>query len=220
MRSETHPTDGLARDRAGLPPGRELAGGPEYIYDVFNRRVGRKIDTSAPFDMANAVFERHVLDDVHNGLTSADGGNVVLDFVDTDGSGAQAIAVSKRYLYGEAVDQLFAQEDLAKTLGDTSCNLWPLVDHLGTVRDLAKQDGTIAAHYRYDSFEGVRRRASFNAQRPPRCADVIPRGTLCQPSRPQSEALKPAPSYCLGASHGRSDLPFGIRPSTTCCVER
>ncbi len=92
----------------------------EYIDDVFNRRIGRKIGTSAPFDMANAVIERYVLDDIHNGLTSADGGNVVLDFVDTDGSGAQAIAMSKRYLFGEAVDQLFAQEDLSKTLGDTS----------------------------------------------------------------------------------------------------
>jgi RHS repeat-associated protein len=127
----------------------------EYIYDVFNRRIGRKIDTSTPFDMANAVIERYVLDDIHNGVTSADGGNVVLDFVDTDGNGAQAIAMSKRYLYGEAVDQLFAQEDLSKTLGDTSRNLWPLVDHLGTVRDLAKQDGTIAVHYKYDSFGNV-----------------------------------------------------------------
>ncbi len=127
----------------------------EYTYDVFDRRIGRKIDTSAPFDMANAVIERYVLDDIHNGLASADGGNVVLDFVDPDGSGAQAIAMSKRYLYGEAVDQLFAQEDLSKTLGDAARNLWPLVDHLGTVRDLAKQDGTIAAHYKYDSFGNV-----------------------------------------------------------------
>ena len=62
----------------------------EYSYDVFDRRIGRKIDTSAPFDMANAVIERYVLDDIHNGLASADGGNVVLDFVDPDGSGAQA----------------------------------------------------------------------------------------------------------------------------------
>jgi RHS repeat-associated protein len=61
----------------------------------------------------------------------------------------------KRYLYGEAVDQLFAQEDLSKTLGDTTRNLWPLVDHLGTVRDLAKQDGTIATHFKYDSFGNV-----------------------------------------------------------------
>jgi RHS repeat-associated protein len=64
--------------------------------------------------------------------------------------------MSKRYLYGEAVDQLFAQEDLSKTLGDTARNLWPLVDHLGTVRDLAKQDGTIAVHYTYDSYGNVK----------------------------------------------------------------
>jgi RHS repeat-associated protein len=105
--------------------------------------------------MANAVIERYVLDDVHNGLSSADGGNVVLDFVDPDGSGAQAMSLTKRYLYGEAVDQILAQEDLSKTLGDAARNLWPLVDHLSTVRDLAKQDGTIAAHYKYDSFGNV-----------------------------------------------------------------
>ena len=127
----------------------------EYIYDIFNRRIGRKLDTTAPFDMANAVIERYVLDDIHNGLSSADGGNVVQDFVDSDGSRAQPIAMSKRYLYGEAVDQIFAQEDLSKTLGDAARNFWPLVDHLGTVRDLAKQDGTIAVHYKYDSFGNV-----------------------------------------------------------------
>ena len=127
----------------------------EYTYDVFNRRIGRKLDTSSPFDMADAVIERYVLDDIHNGLVSLDGGNVVLDFVDPDGSGAQPMAMSRRYLHGEAVDQLFAQEDLSKTLGDAARNLWPLVDHLGTVRDLAKQDGTIAVHYQYDSFGNV-----------------------------------------------------------------
>ena len=65
------------------------------------------------------------------------------------------MAISKRYLYGEAVDQIFAQEDLSKTLGDATRILWPLVDHLGTVRDLAKQDGTIAVHYKYDSYGNV-----------------------------------------------------------------
>ncbi len=60
-----------------------------------------------------------------------------------------------RYLYGEVVDQILAQEDLSKTLGDANRTLWPLVDNLGTVRDLAKQDGTIAVHYKYDSFGTV-----------------------------------------------------------------
>ncbi len=33
--------------------------------------------------------------------------------------------------------------------------LWPLADNLGTVRDLTKQDGTIAVHYTYDSYGNV-----------------------------------------------------------------
>ncbi len=127
----------------------------EYTYDVFDRRIAKEVDTTSPFDMADAAIERYVYDDIHNGLVSPDGGNVVLDFVDPDGSGAQSIAMSKRYLYGEAVDQILAQEDLSKTLGDASRTLWPLVDNLGTVRDLAKQDGTIAAHYKYDSYGNV-----------------------------------------------------------------
>jgi RHS repeat-associated protein len=32
---------------------------------------------------------------------------------------------------------------------------WPLVDHLGTVRDLAKNDGTLGEHYEYDSYGNV-----------------------------------------------------------------
>ena len=80
---------------------------------------------------------------------------MVLDFVDPDGSGAQPMALAKRYLYGEAVDQILAQEDVTKTLGDAQRVLWPLVDNLGTVRDLAKQDGTIAVHYIYDSYGNV-----------------------------------------------------------------
>ena len=94
-------------------------------------------------------------DDIQNGLVSLDGGNVVLDFVDPDGSGGQSITLSKRYLYGEVVDQILAQEDVTKNLAATDRVLWPLVDNLGTVRDLAKQDGTIAVHYKYDSYGNV-----------------------------------------------------------------
>ncbi len=127
----------------------------EYTYDVFDRRIAKEVDTSSPFDMADAAIERYVYDDIHTHLASLDGGNVVLDFVDPDGSGAQAMALAKRYLHGEAVDQILAQEDVSKALGDTQRTLWPLVDHLGTVRDLAKQDGTIAVHFKYDSYGNV-----------------------------------------------------------------
>ncbi len=99
----------------------------EYTYDVFNRRIGKAVDTASPFDMADAAIERYVVGDIHTGLASLDGGNVVLDFVDTDGAGTQPIAMAKRYLYGEAVDQILAQEDVTKTLGDPARVLWPLV---------------------------------------------------------------------------------------------
>ncbi len=127
----------------------------EYTYDVFNRRIAKQVDTTGPFDMADAAIERYVVDDIHTGLVSLDGGNVVLDFTDPDGAGSQPIALAKRYLYGKMVDQILAQEDVSKTLGDAARVLWPLVDNLGTVRDLARQDGTIATHYTYDAYGNV-----------------------------------------------------------------
>ena len=127
----------------------------EYTYDVFDRRIGKAVDTASPFDMADAAIERYVLDDIQNGLASPDGGNVVLDFVDGDGSGQQSIALLKRYLYSEVVDQVLAQEDVTKNRSATDRVLWPLADNLGTVRDLAKQAGTIAVHYTYDSYGNV-----------------------------------------------------------------
>jgi YD repeat-containing protein len=103
----------------------------EYIYDVFDRRIGKEVDTTSPFDMADAAIERYVYDDIHNSLASLDGGNVVLDFVDDDASDSTPIALSKRYLHGDVVDQVLAQEDVSKTLSDTQRVLWPLVDNLG-----------------------------------------------------------------------------------------
>ena len=64
----------------------------EYTYDVFDRRIAKEVDASSPFDMADAAIERYVHDDIHTSLASLDGGNVVLDFADPDGSGAQAMA--------------------------------------------------------------------------------------------------------------------------------
>ena len=106
--------------------------------------------------MQDAAIERYVLDDINNGAASLDGGNVVLDFVDSDGPGGSgAMALSKRYLWGERVDELLAQEDVTKNLTATDRVLWPVVDQLGTVRDLVKQDGTVATHFVYTSFGEV-----------------------------------------------------------------
>ncbi|MFO0903211.1 MAG: RHS repeat-associated core domain-containing protein [Pirellulales bacterium] len=126
-----------------------------YTYDAFNRRIARAVDTTSPFDLGDAAIERYILDDA-NGVMSLDGGNVILDFVDPDGpDGMTDLSLSKRYLYGPAVDQVLAQEDVAESLGDDARVLWPLGDHLQTTRDLADQTGAIAEHYEYDSYGNV-----------------------------------------------------------------
>jgi RHS repeat-associated protein len=76
---------------------------------------------------------------------------VALDFVDTDGSeGAATLALSARYLWGPAVDQLLAQEDVAGTVVK-----WMLPDQLGSTRDIVGNSGEVVSHFSYDSFGNV-----------------------------------------------------------------
>jgi YD repeat-containing protein len=95
----------------------------EYTYDVYNRRIGKAIDTTAPFSMADAAIERYVFDDL-NGVTSVDGGNVVLDFVDPDGDGSTSIALERRQLYSNTVDQILAQENLTESISSADRVYW------------------------------------------------------------------------------------------------
>ncbi|HHK42371.1 MAG TPA: RHS repeat-associated core domain-containing protein [Planctomycetaceae bacterium] len=44
---------------------------------------------------------------------------------------------------------------MTKNLTASDRVLWPVVDQLGTVRDLVKQDGTVATHFVYTSFGEV-----------------------------------------------------------------
>jgi RHS repeat-associated protein len=122
-----------------------------YTYDVFNRRIAKAVDTSSPFNLADAAIERYVYDDL-NGITSVDGGNVVLDFLDADGSGSSPLTLNSRLLFGNAVDQILAQEDVEENITAADRVLWQLGDHLATVRDLVKNDGTLGEHYEYDSY--------------------------------------------------------------------
>ena len=85
-------------------------------------------------------------------MTSLDRGNVVLDFVDDDGTGMGTPELERRYLYSNAVDQILAQENVSETTTSADRIYWMLADNLGTVRDLAANDATIAEHFKYDSF--------------------------------------------------------------------
>jgi RHS repeat-associated protein len=120
----------------------------DYSYDVFNQLVHRKYDHDGP-DASEPATDQ---------FFSWFGGQINLQF-----DGNQAQDLSHRYLWGPAVDQLLADEQLPPppTGGRTTAAnwsgtiLWPLADHLGTTRDLVTHSSgvtTLANHRNYDSF--------------------------------------------------------------------
>ena len=123
----------------------------EYIYDAFDQRVGKRLDSDG-----NGTWDR---DETH--VWTA--GQTHLRLTDSDGQGTtETFHVASRYLYGDIVDHLLADEQFtdgagpaadattaSTTAGET---LWALVDHLGSVRDLVANAGVIREHVVYDSF--------------------------------------------------------------------
>lgn len=99
-----------------------------YTYDVNDRRIAKSIDRDGAGPAA-AESERFVYDRDHIGLT-------------LDGAGQ----VTHRYLYGTVMDQILSDD------GTSGGLLWPLTDHLGTLRDLVDSSGVVRNHLRYDSF--------------------------------------------------------------------
>src|SRR5262249_10085087 len=116
-----------------------------YAYDYFNRLidvlqldgVGTPTGHSAYlYDVRDRRIESN-----ENGVIrryAYDGLNPILKF------NASGQIVSRR-LYAEGVAKFLADE----TSGATRC---VLTDHHGTVRDLLANDGTVLAHYSYDSY--------------------------------------------------------------------
>jgi len=126
----------------------------EYTYDLHDRRIGKTVDTDG--DGTVDARQRYVWD-----VAAMDGkGNVVLDFVDDDLDGtAEGSELDKRYLWGQAVDQLFAQEDVDDILTEGEVQ-WALTDNLGTVRDVVEYDDatdttSVAEHFTYEAFGAV-----------------------------------------------------------------
>ena len=82
-----------------------------------------------------------------------------MQLVDADGAGAGPWKLTNRYLYGDAVDLVLADEQLPSGgIGLTSVSyttgnvLWPLFDQLGSVRDVVDSNGVIRQHLVFDSF--------------------------------------------------------------------
>jgi RHS repeat-associated protein len=114
-----------------------------YYYDGLDRRIAKAVDTT-PQDAVDAVFTHFVYDR----------DNVLMEFVDDDGSGPHAPVLSMRYLDGPAVDQVLAQENF-RAQDQTLRVLWLLPDRLGSTRDLVDNTGTVRNHIIYDAFGKV-----------------------------------------------------------------
>ena len=74
-------------------------------------------------------------------------GNVVLAF---NGSGA----LTDRYLYGPAVDELLADERVS-SLSSAGTNLWTAIDNEGSVRDVWEDGVGLIDHIVYNSFGAI-----------------------------------------------------------------
>jgi RHS repeat-associated protein len=113
----------------------------DYAYDVYNQLVRRTLDDDGPGG------ENEPADTFY----SYQDGQIALQF-----DSATATYPSHRYLWNPAaVDQLLADEKVTSAVAGAV--LWPLADHMGTIRDLASYNSTtntttIENHRVYDSF--------------------------------------------------------------------
>jgi RHS repeat-associated protein len=118
----------------------------DYLYDAENRWIGENIDSTGDGQID------------HETRFVYDGDQIVLQF-DKDVSGATALGAadeSHRYLWGPAVDQLLADEQVTNPQAPGNV-LFALTDNQNTVRDLAQfnpQTATtsIVVHREFNSY--------------------------------------------------------------------
>jgi RHS repeat-associated protein len=132
-----------------------------YAYDAENRWIGETV-TSADGSIHCTAFAY----DPEAGGGGVSAGQIVLQF-DKDvssptgpASALTAADLSHRYLWGPAVDQILADEQVASPARPGTV-VWPLTDDLGTVRDLAVYNAatgqtSVASHRAYDSFGNLK----------------------------------------------------------------
>jgi RHS repeat-associated protein len=105
----------------------EITGRVEYDYNVFNLMVARREyadETSTPIKSEHFIYD----------------GSQIIQILD------DSAQTQQRLLRGPAVDQIFAAEDAAGEV------IWPLADHLNTVRDFVDSSGVLLNHRQFDSF--------------------------------------------------------------------
>ncbi len=132
----------------------------QYAYDYLNRWIARSHDPDGdgPLGFTDTFFvydgtppSGSLLD--RAAVTIENIGQIVLRF-EADAQGDPQLA--HRYLWGPAVDQILADEQVTDPTAPGNV-VWPLTDHLNTVRDLAIYDAdtdttTIVNHLIYDAY--------------------------------------------------------------------
>lgn len=116
-----------------------------YTYDAFDRRISKAVDTDGDGDFDTKEY--YLWDD--------GAGNVLMDFMDADGDGVGSAVLAKRYLHGDAVDQIFAQENVAEGINDADRVLWFAQDNLNSVRDVIDNEGNVINRIDYDAFGNI-----------------------------------------------------------------
>jgi RHS repeat-associated protein len=111
----------------------------DYSYDVFDRLQGRTLTLYTGGTAGTPSTARFVFD----------GKNMVLAF---NGTGA----LTDRYFWGAAVDEILADEQFTPTTSgqlptNEGTGLWAMTDNLGTVRDLVTSSGVVD-HLVVDAF--------------------------------------------------------------------
>jgi RHS repeat-associated protein len=115
-----------------------------YAYDYLNRWIARSHNPdgvpASGTALAAGGFDTHFVYEANQ---------IILQLSATGD-------VSNRYLWGPAVDQILADEQITDPTAPGNI-LWPLTDHLNTVRDLAAYDAdtdttTIVNHLIYDAY--------------------------------------------------------------------
>ncbi len=133
----------------------------EHSYDYRNRWVRRVVDPDGATGSAP----------VEQTIFAHDDRQILLQFGKTGSADLAASDLRHRYLWGPMVDQILADEQMSPLppgegqgegydLSAPGPVLWPLTDHLGTVRDLAAYDAglaetTIANHRIYHAFGAI-----------------------------------------------------------------
>jgi RHS repeat-associated protein len=124
-------------DRAGV--GQPATQVIKYTYDALNRRIRTSVDA----DGTGSGLPK-------DRLFIYDRDGVMLEFVDTDGAaGPSMAALDQRYLHGPVVDQVLARQDAGGNV------FWLLTDHVGSVKDVVNNSGTVVNHIAYDTYGNV-----------------------------------------------------------------